>query len=136
MNYLYIFLILSLTSDITLAKSLHYNHTIYYYNSTHCYNTAYKIESVFMPNCNIINKNMCLNNTNSSSFNTCELINNSSNTGISIIFTLLITLLIFLTYKLCCQNFVDNLCICLKDSIYNFICPTDNPQYQPNYSSL
>jgi len=138
MNYLYIFLILSLTSDITLAKSksLHYNHTIYYYNSTHCNNTAYKIESVFMPNCNIINKNMCLNNTNSSSFNTCELINNSSNTGISIIFTLLITLLIFLTYKLCCQNFVDNLCICLKDSIYNFICPTERHDYQNNYSSL
>ena len=138
MKYSYIFLILSLTSDITLAKSksLKYNHTIYYYNSTHCNNTAYKIESVFMPNCNIINKNMCLNYTKSSSFNTCKLINNTSNNGITIILTLLITLLIFLTYKLCCQNFVDNLCICLRDSIYNMICPTERHGYQNNYSSL
>jgi len=138
MKIYYIFLILSLTSDITLAKSksLKYNHTIYYYNSTHCNNTAYKIESVFMPNCNIINKNMCLNYTKSSSFNTCKLINNTSNNGITIILTLLITSLIFLTYKLCCQNFLDNLCICLRDSIYNMICPTERHGYQTNYSSL
>ena len=138
MKYSYIFSILSLTSDTTLAKSISfkYNHTIYYYHSTHCHNTAYKIESVFMPNCNIINKNMCLNYTKSSSFNTCKLINNTSNNGITIILTLLITLLIFLTYKLCCQNFVDNLCICLRDSIYNMICPTEKHGYQTNYSSL
>ena len=138
MKYSYIFLILSLTSYITLAKSksLHYNHTIYYYNSTHCNNTAYKIESFVIPNCNIINKNMCLNYTNSSSFNTCKLINNTSNYGITIILTLLITSLIFLTYKLCCQNFLDNLCICLMDSIYNMICPTERHGFQNNYSSL
>lgn len=138
MKIYYIFLLLALTSDISLAKTkkLNYNHTIYYYNSSHCDNTAYKIEYVTMPNCNIINKNMCLNYTNSSSFNTCKLINNTSNNGITIILTLLITLLIFLTYKLCCQNFVDNLCICLRDSIYNLLCPTERHRYQTNYNSL
>jgi hypothetical protein len=137
MKYLYIFFIFLLNHTISIAKSneLKYNHTIYYYNSSHCDN-VYKIESFTMPNCNIINKNMCLNYTNSSSFNTCKLINKSSNTSITIILTLLITSLFFLTYKLCCQNFVDNLCICLRDSIYNMICPTERHGYQNNYSSL
>lgn len=138
MKFYYICFLLALTNDVTFGKptELQYNHTIYYYNSTHCDNTAYKIESIIMPNCNIINKDMCLNYTNSSSFNTCKLITKSSTNGIVIILTLLITFLIFLTYKMCCQNFVDNLCICLRDSIYNMICPTERHGYQSNYSSL
>ena len=138
MKFYYICFLLALTNDVTFGKptELQYNHTIYYYNSTHCDNTAYKIESIIMPNCNIINKDMCLNYTNSSSFNTCKLITKSSTNGIVIILTLLITFLIFLTYKMCCQNFVDNLCICLRDSIYNLLCPTERHGYQNNYSSL
>ena len=140
MKCYYIFLLLALTNDITIAKptELQYNHTIYYYNSTHCNTTSYRIDSFENPSCNSITNNMCLGYTNSSSsFNTCELIiNKSSNTWITIMLTFLITLLIFLIYKMCCQNFIDNLCICIKDTLYNLLCPIENPNYQNNYSSL
>ena len=138
MKFYYICFLLALTNDITFGKptELQYNHTIYYYNSTHCDNTAYRIESFVNPRCNVMNKNMCLNYTNSSSFNTCELINNSSNTGITIILTLLITLLFFLTYKMFCQNFIDTLFIFVKECIYECLCPTERNGYQNNYSSL
>ena len=132
MKYYLFFLIFSFSQGMTFGtyNKLQYNHTIYYYNSSNCDNIPYKIESIKMPNCYIYNKNMCLNYTNSSSFNTCKLIiYDRSYIGSTIILTLLITILLFLLYKLCCQNFLDNLCICLRDSLYNLLCPSERPDY-------
>jgi hypothetical protein len=141
MKFYYICFLLALTNDVTFGKptELQYNHTSYYFNYTNCNNTPYYIETAInTTNCNSITNNMCLNFTDTVGvFNTCELIiNKSSNSAIAIMLTFLITVLVFLTYKMCCQNFIDNLCICIKDNLYNCLCPTDNPQYQPNYSSL
>ena len=141
MKYLFLFLIVSLSNDLVLSKptTIQYNHTRYYYNYTNCGNTPYLIEnSINSTDCNSITNNMCLNFTDTIGiFNTCDpIINKSSDSGFVIIITLLILLLCFMVYKVFCQNVADNLCICIRDSIYDCICPTERKTYQPNYSSL
>ena len=134
MNYLYLCL-LSLNIEYVLGKT--YKHTNYYYNNTQCGISPYKIEFITNNSCNTYN-NICLYYPNSSVFIQCELIhaNSSYNNGSIIILTLLISLILFMLYKVFCVTSLDVLCVSIKDYLDKCLCPIENPNYKYNYSDL
>ena len=124
-----------------------YKHTSYFYNTTDCNNSVPTIvEFVNYDNCDITNLNTCLeskqslNKKNGSEFKTCSIepVKYNTNTKASVILTILIMFLAFLTYKMCCEESLDNVCIKFKYKLEDWFCCSNTPEeaYINNYSSL
>jgi hypothetical protein len=123
-------LLLFLLFTTCYAAPLEYNMTMYYYNNNQCYNIANTTASQIVSNCDTLNT--CVPYTNYSVYKTCELILPNYN-GFTVLITLLVTFLFFILYKSCCQIYLDNVCLLLKDIITSICCPN---RYETSYNSL
>jgi len=133
--------------DHTESKSVvpKYKHISYFYNTTHCNNSVPTIlEFVNYDNCDINNLNTCLeskqslNKKNGSEFKTCSIepVQYNTNAKASVILTILIMFLAFLTYKMCCETSLDNICILFKYKLEDWFCCRDKNNDYHNYNSL
>ena len=147
MKLLLTLFLLGLTGQ-TESKSVvpQYKHVSYFYNTTHCNNSVPTIlEFVNYDNCDINNLNTCLeskqslNKKNGSVFKTCSIepVQYTNNLKVSVILTILIMFLAFLTYKMCCETSLDNVCILFKYKLEDWVCcnKTSKNDYH-NYNSL
>ena len=147
MKSLYLFFLLTFISNTNANTVLsplnsispNYNVTIRYYNTTNCFSEPYSIISTPLDVCDY--SNMCIPFKNTTSlFKTCSIYNTSkNNSNLSVVLTLLITFLIFVLYKACCNTCLDNYCYSAYDSIYYCIFgkdPKPKRAHPFNYSSL
>ena len=148
MKFLLTLFLLGLTGK-TESKSVvpQYKHISYFYNTTHCNNSVPTIlEFVNYDNCDITNLNTCLeskqslNKKNGSVFKTCSIehVKYNINAKVSVILTILLMFLAFLTYKMCCETFLDNVCIQFKYKLEDWVCcnKTSKNDYINSYNSL
>jgi hypothetical protein len=128
MKLLYLFTYFLLFNQTYADKT--YNLTSYYYDNNFCYGEANNTMFRLVSECN--NTNICFPYTNYSVYNTCFEVITINYTSV-VILTLLISLLIFIIYKSCCQYYLDNLCYTIKYNIESFFGCSEEIN---NYNSL
>lgn len=134
MKLLLTLFLISYTESKSITK---FKHTSYLYNSTQCNNSVSTIiEFVNYDYCDITKINKCINTKNDSLFTTCDVEPVIYNVKESVILTILLMLVVFLLYKMCCESELDNLCLTIKIKLEDLFCCYNDETHIQDYSSL